>query len=143
MGRFYLNFVTVVHIIRRYEFPSNEFINGIECVELETLSTSTGLKEFIAVATTVFRGEDLAVKGAVRFIPVSPTSFIDCVQAYIFEVIEVVPDPTSKRRHRLRLLCRDDAKGAVTAICGINGYLVSSMGQKASQTIFVILCNFK
>lgn len=53
------------------------------------------------------------------------------IQTYIFEVVEVVPDPArSKRRYRLRLHCRDDAKGAVTALCGINGYLVSSMGQK-------------
>ncbi|KAF8520929.1 CPSF A subunit region-domain-containing protein [Hysterangium stoloniferum] len=97
-----------------FEFPSNEFINAVQSVELETLSTATNVKDFIAVATTVYRGEDLAVKGA----------------AYIFEVVEVVPDPTSKRCYRLRLHCRDDAKGAVTAICGINGYLASSMGQK-------------
>ncbi|GJJ10703.1 hypothetical protein Clacol_004930 [Clathrus columnatus] len=103
-----------------FEFPSNEFVNAVEIVELETLSTSTDLKEFIAVATTVFRGEDLAVKGA----------------AYIFEIIEVVPDPSSKRCYRLRLLCRDDAKGAVTAICGINGYLVSSLGQKVFVRAF-------
>jgi len=30
----------------------------------------------------------------------------------------------------LRLRCRDEAKGPVTAVCGIDGYLVSSMGQK-------------
>jgi hypothetical protein len=34
-------------------------------VTLETLSTDTGSKEFIAVGTTIDRGEDLAVKGAV------------------------------------------------------------------------------
>ena len=37
------------------------------------------------------------------------------------------------RRFKLRLLCRDEAKGPVTAICGMNGYLVSSMGQKVSK----------
>ena len=35
-----------------------------------------------------------------------------------------------KRWWRLKLLCRDDAKGPVTFLCGMNGYLVSSMGQK-------------
>jgi len=46
--------------------------------------------------------------------------------------VEVVPDPNSrsKRWYKLRLDCRDDAKGPVTAVCGMNGYLVSSMGQK-------------
>ena len=35
-----------------------------------------------------------------------------------------------KRNFNLRLRCRDEAKGPVTAVCGIDGYLVSSMGQK-------------
>ena len=43
-----------------------------------------------------------------------------------------MPDPDSgpARQFKLRLLCKDEAKGPVTALCGINGYLVSSMGQK-------------
>lgn len=51
---------------------------------------------------------------------------------YIFEIVEVVPDRKGgqKRWHKLKLRCRDDAKGPVTALCGMNGYLVSSMGQK-------------
>lgn len=54
------------------------------------------------------------------------------LQTYIFEIVEVVPDQKSapKRWYKLRLRCRDDAKGPVTAICGFKGYLVSSMGQK-------------
>jgi len=39
-------------------------------------------------------------------------------------------------RHVLRLRCRDESKGPVTALCGINGYLVSSMGQKVAVTPF-------
>ncbi|KAG8688697.1 mRNA cleavage and polyadenylation factor subunit [Ceratobasidium sp. 423] len=98
-----------------YEFAQNEFVNAVESIPLETLSTERGLKDYIVVGTTISRGEDLAVKGA----------------TYVFEVIEVVPEPSSKtRQYRLRLLCREDSKGAVTALCGMNGYLVSSMGQK-------------
>jgi cleavage and polyadenylation specificity factor subunit 1 len=53
----------------------------------------------------------------------------------VFEIIEVVPDLESgmKRSFKLRLRCRDEAKGPVTAVCGIDGYLVSSMGQKVSN----------
>ncbi|TFK39321.1 CPSF A subunit region-domain-containing protein [Crucibulum laeve] len=99
-----------------FEFATNEYINDMACVTLETTSTETGSKEFIAVGTTIDRGEDLAAKGA----------------TYIFEIVEVVPDPAiaPKRWYKLRLRCRDDAKGPVTAVCGFNGYLVSSMGQK-------------
>jgi hypothetical protein len=50
----------------RYEFAPNEFVNSLACVPLETLSTESGHKDFIAVGTTINRGEDLAVKGAVR-----------------------------------------------------------------------------
>ncbi|KAF5380083.1 hypothetical protein D9615_006209 [Tricholomella constricta] len=99
-----------------FEFATNEFINDMTIVTLETSSTETGSKDFIAVGTTVNRGEDLAAKGA----------------TYIFEIVEVVPDPavSSKRWYRLRLRCRDEAKGPVTAVCSFTGYLVSSMGQK-------------
>jgi cleavage and polyadenylation specificity factor subunit 1 len=38
-----------------------------------------------------------------------------------------------KRSFKLRLRCRDEAKGPVTAVCGIDGYLVSSMGQKVDK----------
>jgi hypothetical protein len=48
-----------------YEFASNEFVNAVECVTLETSSTEAGVKEYIAVGTTINRGEDLAAKGAV------------------------------------------------------------------------------
>ncbi|KIM69381.1 hypothetical protein SCLCIDRAFT_1207782 [Scleroderma citrinum Foug A] len=97
-----------------YEFSPNEYINALECVTLETFSTEAGTKEFIAVGTSIDRGEDLAVKGA----------------TYIFEIVEVVPVIPDQRWYRLKLRVRDDAKGPVTALCGINGYLVSSMGQK-------------
>jgi cleavage and polyadenylation specificity factor subunit 1 len=50
----------------RYDFASNECVNSMACVELETQSTDTGRKNYIAVGTTINRGEDLAVKGAVR-----------------------------------------------------------------------------
>ena len=38
-----------------------------------------------------------------------------------------------KRSFSLRLRCRDEAKGPVTAVCGVGGYLVSSMGQKVAK----------
>jgi len=43
-------------------------INVVQSVNLETLSTEAGNKDFIAVATSIHRGEDLAVRGAVSVI---------------------------------------------------------------------------
>ncbi|KAG6899927.1 hypothetical protein C0993_005229 [Termitomyces sp. T159_Od127] len=116
-----------------FEFATNEFINDMAVVSLETAGTETGTREFIAVGTSINRGEDLAVKGAPSSSPVESV-----LQMYIFEIAEVVPDPaiSSKRWYKLRLRCRDDAKGPVTAVCGFSGYLVSSMGQKVFVRAF-------
>ena len=51
--------------VARFEFAANEFVNCVVSVPLETMSTEFGMKDFIAVGTTINRGEDLAVKGAV------------------------------------------------------------------------------
>lgn len=60
----------------RFEFATNEYINDITVVTLETAATETGLKDFIAVGTTIDRGEDLAVKGAVSRSLVPPLSVL-------------------------------------------------------------------
>jgi cleavage and polyadenylation specificity factor subunit 1 len=52
-------------MLNSYEFAQNEFVNAVESIPLETLSTERGLKDYIVVGTTISRGEDLAVKGAV------------------------------------------------------------------------------
>ena len=59
---------------------------------------------------------------------------------YIFEVVEVVPDLSTgmKRWYQLKLRCRDDAKGPVTALCGMDNYLVSSMGQKVGELLSAV-----
>lgn len=53
-------------IYHSFEFATNEYINDLACVTLETASTESGSKDFIVVGTTIDRGEDLAAKGAVR-----------------------------------------------------------------------------
>lgn len=129
----------------RYEFATNEYINDMTIVTLETAATETGTKDFIAVGTTIDRGEDLAVKGAVRLFSFVSLiylrlreRFLYIFQTYIFEIVEVVPDQavSQRRWYKLRLRCRDEAKGPVTAVCGLNDYLVSSMGQKVGDVSF-------
>jgi hypothetical protein len=63
--RLQLAVLTPYHRLR-FEFAPNEFVTAVELVSLETQSNEAGYKEFIAVATTVDRGEDLAVRGTVR-----------------------------------------------------------------------------
>ncbi len=52
---------------------------------------------------------------------------------YIFDVIPVVPEPDRpETRRRLKLLAKEEVKGAVTALCevGTQGFLLAAQGQK-------------
>ncbi|TKY85558.1 hypothetical protein EX895_005720 [Sporisorium graminicola] len=99
-----------------YEFEANETVTALEIVTLDAPSTASGRKQFIAAGTTTFHGEDRTAKGCV----------------YLFEVIEVVSSARYQvgRDLRLKLVCRDDSRGPVTAIAQLNGFLVSTCGQK-------------
>lgn len=102
-------------VIDGYVFLDNELVLGIKSVNLETKSSPSGRKDYIAVGTGITRGEDLMVRGA----------------TYIFEVVEVVPQPGRPHsKYKLKLLVNEPCKGAVTAISDINGYLVSATAQK-------------
>lgn len=48
-----------------YEFRQYETAMSVKSVSLESKSTESGYKDFIAVGTTITRGEDLASRGAV------------------------------------------------------------------------------
>lgn len=48
-----------------YEFRQYETALSVSIVQLETKSTESGLKDFVAVGTIISRGEDLASRGGV------------------------------------------------------------------------------
>ena len=47
--------------------PQYEQLTCLDCIQLETASTETGLKNFVVASTIVDRGEDHSARGAVRF----------------------------------------------------------------------------
>lgn len=51
--------------VPRHEFDQYETALCISCLPLESKSTPSGFKDFIAVGTIITRGEDLATRGAV------------------------------------------------------------------------------
>ncbi|PCH34489.1 hypothetical protein WOLCODRAFT_61791, partial [Wolfiporia cocos MD-104 SS10] len=61
-----------------YEFAQNEFVTCLDCGTLELMSSESGSRDFIAVRTTVNRGEDLAVKGVVCLSFSFTGTSIDC-----------------------------------------------------------------
>ncbi|CAG8629175.1 177_t:CDS:10 [Dentiscutata erythropus] len=101
--------------VDRHDFHDDEQGLCIKCVSLQTKSTTSGRKSFIAIGTGIFRGEDVGMRGNV----------------YVFEIIEVVPEPDNPQtNHKFKLLCHEEVKGSVTAICDVNGYLLTCVGPK-------------
>jgi cleavage and polyadenylation specificity factor subunit 1 len=73
-------------------------------------------KTFLVVGTAFLKGEDYSMRGRVL----------------IFDVIEVVPEPgRPETNHKLKLLVKEEVKGAVSAVTAVNGYLCVSIGPKA------------
>ncbi|KAJ1652748.1 mRNA cleavage and polyadenylation factor subunit [Dispira simplex] len=115
--RFALEVVSPVtwEVVDRFDFPINEHVSALKCVSLRSKETVTGRKFKLAVGTTRLLGEDKAVKGSL----------------YLFEIIEVVPEPGKPETFRkLKQVYHDTVKGAVSTVCGVNGFLLLTNGPK-------------
>ncbi|KAH6879298.1 CPSF A subunit region-domain-containing protein [Alternaria rosae] len=104
-------------IIDTHVLDPQEVILCIETLNLEVSEATHQRKDLIAVGTSIVHGEDLATKGYIR----------------IFEVITVVPEPDRPETNkRLKLIVKDEVKGAVSAISGLGtqGFMIMAQGQK-------------
>ncbi|KAF9736001.1 mRNA cleavage and polyadenylation factor subunit [Paraphaeosphaeria minitans] len=104
-------------VIDTHVLDPQEVILCIKTLNLEVSEITHERKQLIAVGTATIHGEDLATKGCIR----------------IFEVITVVPEPTRpETNRRLRLIVKDEVKGAVSAVSelGTQGFLIMAQGQK-------------
>lgn len=74
-------------------------------------------QELVVVGTTLVRGEALASQGRI----------------YVFDIIDVVPEPDRLvTGHKLKLIAKEEVKGAITALSeiGQEGFLLAAQGQK-------------
>lgn len=102
-------------VVDTYELGKFEVALVIKTVELEVSEQTKERKQLVAVGTGIFKGEDVAARGAI----------------YVFEVIEVVPEPGKPETNRkFKLVVREEVKGTVSALCGVNGFLLAAQGQK-------------
>ncbi|KAH7123814.1 CPSF A subunit region-domain-containing protein [Dendryphion nanum] len=104
-------------VIDTHVLDPQEVVLCIKTLELEYSETTHERRALIAVGTSIVRGEDLATKGNIR----------------IFEIITVVPEPGRPETNRkLRLIVKDEVKGAVSAISGLGtqGFMIMAQGQK-------------
>ncbi|KAL1982296.1 hypothetical protein VTN96DRAFT_1454 [Rasamsonia emersonii] len=104
-------------VIDSYPLSAAERVMAVENINLEISEQTRERKDVIVVGTTFAQGEDVAARGCV----------------YVFDVIEVVPDPERPETNlKLKLIGKESVKGAVTAISGIGGqgFLIVAQGQK-------------
>lgn len=104
-------------IIDTHVLDPQEVVLCIKTLNLEVSETTHQRKDLIAVGTSIVHGEDLATKGRIR----------------IFEIITVVPQlDRPETNKRLKLIVKDEVKGAVSAISelGTQGFLIMAQGQK-------------
>ncbi|ODH13612.1 hypothetical protein ACO22_07085 [Paracoccidioides brasiliensis] len=104
-------------IIDSYQLRTAERVMCVKCLNLEASEITHERKEMIAVGTALTRGEDIAARGCI----------------YVFEVIKVVPEVDRPETNRkLKLIAKEEVKGAITSLSGIGGqgFLIAAQGQK-------------
>ncbi|ODQ63227.1 hypothetical protein NADFUDRAFT_84410 [Nadsonia fulvescens var. elongata DSM 6958] len=102
-------------VIDEIELEDNEVALQVKSMKLEVSEQSKRTKEVIVFGTGFYRGEDLATKG----------------EFYIYEIIEVVPEPGKPETNRkFKLIHRERVKGAVTTLCEVAGHLLVAQGPK-------------
>ncbi|MCJ1436137.1 mRNA cleavage and polyadenylation factor subunit [Xylographa pallens] len=100
-----------------YALDSGEVVMCIRTMSLETSEITHVRRSLIVVGTSFVLGEDLGAKGRI----------------YVFDIIEVVPEPDFPETSRkLKLIAKEEVKGAVTSISevGTEGFLLVAQGQK-------------
>jgi cleavage and polyadenylation specificity factor subunit 1 len=105
-------------VIDTHILDPQEVVLCIKTLNLEISENTHQRKDVIAVGTAIVHGEDLATKGNIR----------------IFEVITVVPEPGHPETNkRLKLIVKEEVKGAVSAISGLGtqGFMIMAQGQKS------------
>ena len=104
-------------IIQTRPLDPYEVVLCLSTVELEISEQTHERRSLVCVGTSINRGEDLAAIGHI----------------YVFAVIDVVPDPERPETGKaLKLVCKEEVKGAVTALgpVGTQGLLMVAQGQK-------------
>lgn len=104
-------------VIDIFALEASEVVLTIKVLNLAVTQDSSKRRPLIVVGTGIMRGEDLPTKGCI----------------YVFDVINVVPEPgRPETGFKLKMLVRDEVRGAVTAVTelGTQGFLFAAQGQK-------------
>lgn len=100
--------------VHGFEFEAGERVTALCAAHLDTLDRGSGRRAYIAAGTTMAFGEDRTARG----------------HMYVWEVTESVPAAGAAPGDamRLRLLCHEEMRAPVTALCDMSGFLVAAVG---------------
>jgi len=100
--------------VHGYEFEAGERVTALCVAHLDALDRGSGRRAYIAAGTTMAFGEDRTARG----------------HMYVWEVAESVPAAGAAPGDamRLRLLCHEEMRAPVTALCDMSGFLVAAVG---------------
>ncbi|EHY60542.1 mRNA cleavage and polyadenylation factor subunit [Exophiala dermatitidis] len=105
-------------IISQYSFDACERVLCLESLNLEVSEETHERKDLIVVGTAIVKGENVTTRG----------------NLYIFDVVDVVPEPDRPESDlKIKLITKEDVRGAVSALCdiGSQGFLLAAQGQKS------------
>ena len=105
------------HMLSQHHFSPAERVLCIKTMNLEVSEQTHERKDLVVVGTAVVKGENVVTRGNI----------------YLFDVVDVVPQPGRPETDlKLKLLTREDVRGAVTSICstGSQGFMLAAQGQK-------------
>lgn len=108
---------TTFTVIDSFQLENAERAMCIKSMKLEVSEETHECKDLIVVGTAITKGEDMVARGAI----------------YIFDIVDVVPEPgIPETNSKLKLLAKEEVKGAVTSLCpiGSQGFMLAAQGQK-------------
>uniref|UniRef100_A0A0N5B481 CPSF_A domain-containing protein n=1 Tax=Strongyloides papillosus TaxID=174720 RepID=A0A0N5B481_STREA len=96
-------------------FPDHEYVTCCSEVRLQIEENPRTVQNYIAVGTSFNQGEEIQSRGRI----------------ILYEIIDVVPDPENPTcTEKLKEVYSKEHKNGVTALTGLNGFLMSGMGTK-------------
>jgi cleavage and polyadenylation specificity factor subunit 1 len=104
-------------IISKYQFDAAERVTCVKSLSLETSEVTHERKDLIVVGTAITKGENVTSRG----------------NLYLFDIVDVVPEPdVAETDLKLKLIAKEEVKGAVTAVSevGSQGFILAAQGQK-------------
>jgi len=104
-------------VISQHYFEPDEQVLSVKCMNLEVSEQTHERKDLVVVGTGIMRGENVVTRG----------------NLYLFDIVDVVPQPDIPETDlKLKLVTKEDVRGAVTAISpiGTQGFVLAAQGQK-------------